>query len=598
MTSTDTDINQLLSDLINNNNKSKKRKNNTYSTIIPLILNTKRPKKSKDTDDENDSDIYDSDLDDASSEDSFDSDSESEDETDSCDADSDDNIKTITPTPTKKHSRKQSIINLDDDNIIIGNMDKRITRSMINENTMDDDNEKEDNGEDENENENENNKNKNEQPAISKEDKLKKKENLKKYDKICSKMFYTGDDKYFKLLDIQQQKNIISKLNNIKPLISPEKSYRILILENEELPDKYKSIVLKKIISMETTMANGGDFSKIKYWIDTFIKIPFNKIIPFPVSKYDPIYKIHKFMDDGMKILNEAVYGLQSAKLQILQSIAKRISNPDSNGRIIALKGPMGVGKTSLFKNGIRKVLNLPFAFIPLGGVSDGSFLEGHLYTYEGSQPGKLIDTLIQLKCSNPVVYFDELDKVSKSEKGQEIIDILSKITDPTQNNSCCIDKYFSELNFDTSKWEFLFSYNDDTKISPILLDRFTVINISGYTIDEKIIIAQKHLIPSIENDVGIESGNIIISKELITYIIENYTKNEKGMRALKKCLESIYLKINMFAHMSPNTTINKIRTGDISFPYIVTNEFVYNIMLMDNVNNNSINPSIVHMYL
>ena len=210
------------------------------------------------------------------------------------------------------------------------------------------------------------------------------------------------------------------------------------------------------------------------------------------------------------------------------------ISNPQSVGNAIALKGPMGTGKTTLIKYGVSKLLNREFAFIPLGGATDSSYLEGHSYTYEGSTYGKIVDILIQCKTSNPVIYFDELDKVSETPKGEEIIGILTHLTDTTQNDKFH-DKYFSEIDFDLSKCLFIFSYNDESRINPILKDRMYNIETKGYEVDEKIIISRKYLIPKIEKEINIDEGNIVFDDETLKYIIKNLTGEEKGVRNLKE---------------------------------------------------------------
>ena len=201
------------------------------------------------------------------------------------------------------------------------------------------------------------------------------------------------------------------------------------------------------------------------------MRIPFNEINTLPVNKHDPVEKVQEFMTKSQEILDEAVYGLDNAKMQILQMVGQWIANPNAVGTAIAIKGPMGTGKTTLVKNGISKILNREFAFIALGGATDSSHLEGHSYTYEGSTWGKIVDILIQCKTMNPIIYFDELDKISDTPKGEEIIGILTHLTDTTQNDKFH-DKYFSEIDFDMSKYLFIFSYNDETKINPILKDR------------------------------------------------------------------------------------------------------------------------------
>ena len=161
--------------------------------------------------------------------------------------------------------------------------------------------------------------------------------------------------------------------------------------------------------------------------------------------------------------LDECVYGLNDAKMQIMQMIGQWITNPGALGSAIAIKGPPGTGKTSLVKEGISKILGREFSFIALGGTGDASFLEGHGYTYEGSMWGKIVQILMESKCMNPVIYFDELDKVSDTPRGEEIIGILTHLTDTSQNSQYH-DKYFSEITFDLSKCLFIFSYNDESK--------------------------------------------------------------------------------------------------------------------------------------
>ena len=152
----------------------------------------------------------------------------------------------------------------------------------------------------------------------------------------------------------------------------------------------------------------------------------------------------HEFLYKTYSTLDKAIYGHKEAKMHILQVIGKWIKNPISQGNVLALQGPMGNGKTTLVKEGIAKAINRPFAFIALGGASDSAFFDGHAYTYEGSHWGRIIDILIESKCMNPIIYFDELDKVSETFKGEEIIHLLTHLTDPSQN-TLFQDNYFPE---------------------------------------------------------------------------------------------------------------------------------------------------------
>jgi ATP-dependent Lon protease len=280
-------------------------------------------------------------------------------------------------------------------------------------------------------------------------------------------------------------------------------------------------------------------------------------------------------MSSALQKLDDAVYGLNDAKMQIMQMLGQLITNPQSIGSSIALKGPMGTGKTSIVKEGISKILNRPFAFIALGGATDSSFLEGHSYTYEGSTWGKIVQIIIDSKCMNPVIYFDELDKISDTPKGEEIAGILTHLTDSTQNSQFH-DKYFTEVDFDLSKCLFIFSYNDESKINPILRDRMYKIHTKGYDKKQKTIIANKHLLPRIREQVKFNEGDIVILEDALHYIIDNHCAKEEGVRNLKRCLEIIYTKLNLYRLMKPETNLfEQDITLKVEFPFTVTKAIV-----------------------
>ena len=144
--------------------------------------------------------------------------------------------------------------------------------------------------------------------------------------------------------------------------------------------------------------------------------MPFDNLSKLPVNSHSNYKDIGKFLAKTRGTLNEAVFGHDEAKDKIILSLAKIISNPESKGVCIGIEGPMGNGKTTLVKEGICKAMKRPFAFIPLGGMQDSSYMIGHEYTYEGSKPGRIIEILTETGCMNPVIYFDELDKISKTE--------------------------------------------------------------------------------------------------------------------------------------------------------------------------------------
>ena len=393
----------------------------------------------------------------------------------------------------------------------------------------------------------------------------KQTENIKIYNGLLST---TYDDEYFKKISPSEQEHILSQLKILQTNTSGNKPYIIQILESN-MPDHFKKIGLLKISQLNEL--ENSERGKLINWLNLFVKLPYNKSSYLPVTIKDGIDACQNYMVKCEEILNDCVYGMNEAKGQIMQLIGKWITNPESIGTAIGLKGPMGTGKTTLVKYGISKILNRELAFITLGGSSDGTTLKGHSYTYEGSGPGKIADILIQCKTNNPIIFFDELDKVSQTDKGQEIYSVLTHLTDVTQNNQFH-DNFFSELDLDLSKCLFIFSYNDETLINPILKDRMYTIEISGYNTPDKIKICEKYLIPSIEKDIGINPGDIILSSDIIKYIIEK-TKHEDGVRNLKRNIETIYSKLNLF-HIMKHTTIFK-NLIHVTFPFVLNTKII-----------------------
>ena len=404
-----------------------------------------------------------------------------------------------------------------------------------------------------------------------KEKKLKVK-NVTRFKKLLKEKDKTNDVSYFKNMKLAEQRNILKNLVEINKVNNVEKPYKIRLLESP-IDSSIKAIALKKVNLLSMMDPYSGDYYKNKLWVDTFMTIPFGIHSKLPVNLNDGLDNCQKFMKSAKERLDDVVYGLNDAKMQIMQMIGSWISNPEAIGTAIAIHGPMGTGKTTLVKEGISKILNRPFAFIPLGGATDSSYLEGHSYTYEGSLWGKIVDVLIHSKSMNPVFYFDELDKVSNTPKGEEIIGILTHLTDTTQNSQFH-DKYFSNLDFDLSKALFIFSYNEENKVNSILRDRMYRIKTDGYTKPDKLIISKNHLIPKIEKNLNFKDGDVVFEDEIITYIIDNYTMGEKGVRNLKRCYEIIFTKLNLYRLMQKDTTLFEEKEYiDVEFPFTITTE-------------------------
>ena len=427
-----------------------------------------------------------------------------------------------------------------------------------------------------------------------KKDKKQQAKHSRIFKKIIKDKNTMNDFKFFEGLDKNKQKTLIKELREINKTTRIEKPYRISLLECD-IPSQFKGIALKKINSLRYMEPGSGEYYKIKNWSDTFMRIPFGKYNTLPVSIEDGVDKCHAFMENAQKTLNDAVYGLNDAKMQIMQMLGQLVTNPQAIGTAIAIHGPPGTGKTSLVKEGISKILNRPFAFIALGGATDSSFLEGHSYTYEGSSWGKIVQILVDSKCMNPVIYFDELDKLSETPRGEEIAGILTHLTDTSQNSQFH-DKYFSEIDFDLSKCLFIFSYNDESKVNAILKDRMYRIQTKGYEQKQKIKIANNYLIKKIREQVKFNDEDIIIDEQVLGYIIEKFCNKEDGVRNLKRCLEIIHTKLNLYRLMKPGTNLfEEDMSLVIEFPLNVTRHIVDKLIKTDI---NGIPPVYLGMYM
>ena len=402
-----------------------------------------------------------------------------------------------------------------------------------------------------------------------------KNKNTETFKTLLSRKNVMNDVLYFqKKLSIEEQFNVIAQIKEINSVLELEKPYRLSLFD-ANIPIKFKACAYTKLCTLKNIEPGTGEYNKIKTWVDDFMRIPFNKLNKLPVQIEDGIEKCHEFMKNAKDILDKAVYGMNDVKLQVMQLVGKLISNPNSFGTSVAIEGPPGTGKTTIVKDGISKILNREFVFIPLGGATDGPYLEGHSYTYEGSKCGIIVKQLIQCKSMNPIIYFDELDKISGTPAGEEIVGILTHLTDTSQNSQFH-DKYFAEFDFDLSKCLFFFSYNDRSRVNKVLLDRLNCIVTRRYEPVHKAIISKNYLIPAIREQVSFKETDIIIPDDTIHYIVSTHTNNEDGVRNLKRCLEIIHTKLNLYRLMRPDANLFEVDMNiKVEFPITITTTIV-----------------------
>ena len=217
-----------------------------------------------------------------------------------------------------------------------------------------------------------------------------------------------------------------------------------------------KANILQKVNAFENMEKTDTEYNKLGKWVNTMKLLPFGKYKDIGVKMSDGSKNILGFLNSSYKKLDEKLYGQYEAKNKLIQIMTQWITNPKSQTTVLALEGPPGVGKTSLIKHGLSQALNLPFSFIALGGANDVSTFVGSSYVYEGSSNGEITNILIKSQCMNPIIFMDELDKISLSEKGKEINGLLTHLTDTTQN-STFTDKYFDGIEFDLSRAFFCF---------------------------------------------------------------------------------------------------------------------------------------------
>ena len=305
---------------------------------------------------------------------------------------------------------------------------------------------------------------------------------------------------YFNELSTEKRIVILAHLKDINELSTNIEPHAFKII-NSSLDTYYKKLALNKLQNLQTMEKTDNEYFKLSQWLDNFLDIPFNK---YQTPKYLDNTVLEKPADhiaNSRKHLDTVIYGQEETKQHIIEILARMITNPKTMGSVFAIHGEAGTGKTTLIKEGLSQVFGLPFVFISLGGAQDRTFLSGSNYVYEGSNCGKIIQSLKQAKCMNPIFYFDELDKVSQTEKGQEIMNLLIHLTDYTQN-SHFLDDYMDGITVDLSRATFIFSFNDKNLISPILLDRMELIRFKSYSSAQKIHIAREYLLPGVVKNV------------------------------------------------------------------------------------------------
>lgn len=299
------------------------------------------------------------------------------------------------------------------------------------------------------------------------------------------------------------------------------------LLNKTKLPKEVKEKVKYELSRLKSMSSSSAEGNLVRAYLDWVFNIPWNKQTKENID-------IKKASD----VLNNEHYGLDDVKDRILEYLAVKKISKNSKGPILCLVGPPGVGKTSIVKS-IAKSTNRKYSRISLGGMKDEAEIRGHRKTYVGAIPGRIAYALKDAKTMNPLILLDEIDKISSSYKG-EPADAFLEVLDSEQNKTFR-DNYL-EIDMDLSKVMFIATANSLDTIPRPLLDRMEIIEVSGYTYEEKFNIAKNHLISKVFDEIGIKDDKVIFKDEAINNLIEGYTR-ESGVRSLSRSLNSIVRK-------------------------------------------------------
>ncbi len=322
-----------------------------------------------------------------------------------------------------------------------------------------------------------------------------------------------------------------SELDRLNRLIESDLNLDLKIA-GLKAPDYIRAHALKILRSYRDDSENGASYRLV---VDKILSVPWSTYRELPIQIGAPFQRIQDFLNTAKLNMDTHIYGHQQVKNEIIEYLAELLINPTAN-RILGISGPPGIGKTSLIKCGLGETLNRPLCTILLGGAKDASFLTGYSPVYKGSHAGELLNSLIKAQCLNPILYFDEVDKVSDL----DIQHLLIHLTDTLQNKEL-VDN-FTEIKMDLSRAIIIFSYNDPDNIHPTLLNRIKQINLSGYTNEDKFLIMRDYKIPEMLKLLNL-SGRLDFTDRDIKYL-NSKVAPEPGIRKILQLYESLIAKV------------------------------------------------------
>lgn len=331
-----------------------------------------------------------------------------------------------------------------------------------------------------------------------------------------------------------------------------------------------KRQVLDRIKSVQ-----GHEAPKYTEWLNSLLQLPLGTYARPDVDSNSPPAKVHRYLCQCRTIMDATVHGHDAFKEEMLSFVASwvRTDGAAAPGGAVGICGPVGVGKTTLVKHALAKAMNRPFYFISLGGASGAATLIGHNYTYEGSTPGEIATALSVTRCMNPVIFFDELDKVSSGDngRGEEVMNALVHLTDPAQN-ATFRDRYFAGVDLDLSRALLVFSYNDAQRIPSVLRDRIHEVRVTDFSHTDKAAITRDFILPDLCRGLGLPRDAFHITEDAVGALVSDCAARNTGMREIRGVLAHILRAVNVVSLTGHNLMpLTMAMPGDASCPLPVT---------------------------
>ncbi|MBT3275295.1 MAG: endopeptidase La [Spirochaetales bacterium] len=380
---------------------------------------------------------------------------------------------------------------------------------------------------------------------------IQQKESISLQIRMAQKFSDSANDMYRKNVLREQLKAIQKELGEGSGKKGKKPDYHEKI-EESGMPDEVKEVALEELQKFESQDASSPDSHILRNYLDLLVALPWKS------GEYKDID-----LESARKVLDDQHYGLEKVKERIIQHLAVMKLKKEKSGTILLLVGPPGTGKTSLGRS-IAEALGRKYHRISLGGIRDEAEIRGHRRTYVGALPGRIISGMKKVGEKNPVFVLDEVDKIMVSYSGDPASALL-EVLDPEQNDS--FSDHYLEVPYDLSEVFFIATANSLEGIPIALLDRMEAIDVSGYTDNEKLHIAERHLLPEVLKDHGLTTEQLTINEEAITALIRDYTR-EAGVRNLKRQLAKV-----------ARSSTEKIVNESVTLPYAIDAEIVEEIM-------------------